>query len=1481
MGAFSDLLPPEDAPKQTGGAFSDLLPQETPRKEGGTFSDLIPPEDTGSVFSDIGGAIMDIPLAAGASLAAALEGKDPYGEKDWKDELIAKQEARSRELAAKPGGDESFLGISRKDIRDLPRNIGFSGISMAAGLGAGLPSGALNPALGWAAGGAASGIAAYRMDANSFIRDIRNAMDDESKAANGRPITDEEWKAVEPKILDAAHEHGLFEAIPEAIGNVAGLKIITSKLNPLTKYLGKNVVSRIAGKLAGLYGTELATETVTQMGQHNVERDVGLNQGPERSWTSPGDYWDSLKEVAPQTFLLTTILGLGGMAGHKAYTALKPGRDPVADVINGSKEGQLDKIPNSELASVAQTAKELAEETPDNQELAEAVKMYQAETERRGSLPDTGDSIGTMLPSKEPEMETEQPEAAPEEGKLFKKKPVDHSPGKQYKGDITDAESEQRSMAAGPVLNAKQDVVRRENIIRRFAKAVGATVYQGRIRKGKRELGFYHPKTDETRIKNRNDLETTAHEIAHFLDYNEKTFRKAYHSAEFKEEVRSVSYDQSKLHEGFAEYIRHWMTDREYANKTAPKFTAWFEKTLETHPHGKALKEAQTEMHNWFEQGALNRFTSKIGQGKPGLRERLSDLRATWFDRKITQVFDAFHGFKLAEQDLRGKDVKELPAYMAVRLLAGNRMVIRSIFEHGTINWSPNGDLHFTGAGLMDVFSDVSENSEMLEDALKYFVARRAAELKGQLREKHFTKSEIQAGLALGEQNPKFKEAFKKWQSFNQRMLDFAQTSGLLNEKTRARLDEMGQDYVPMYRVVEMATGEKVPVGRHPFRKLTGGTGNVKDVLDNITTNVAMLTEASMKNMAKQQIYNLVGREKGGAKYAAKIPSEIKTTWVNKEQILKWLDKNGAELAVQPVEEGEEATDPADDLENIATFFTFGHPPKGKNIDVVLYKGKPVYFEIADPLFMEAVNAFGTKPMALGFRILGGFKTALTRLVTAAPDFMMVNGMRDTLSAFLMSKSNFKPFIDSIRGMKTRLTKDANYYEAMINGLGFSGFVHGDTDILRYKMERFYSKRGIDYATVLDTPGRLLEVWDEIASATEYAARLQEYKNLRAKGVSARQAAFAGREISTDFALHGSSEFLKMFTSTVPFLGARLQGMYRLFRAAAPETFRAGGENESATRLAIRATMGITIPTILLYLLNRDDERYKKLPDWVRDLHWVILVPGSKNVYLIPKPFELGAVFGTIPERLTELEATRNGTKFAKALAWIVGNQLELGVTPQAVKPVMDVMMNKTWTGSPIVPEDLKSVAAFAQYRPWTSETMIAMGKALDMSPLKLESLFKGYFGTIGLYTMQMADNLVAGAQGKTRPAAQLSDYPIFRRLMREDPMRYTQYQQEFYDLSREISEVVATFNKFKQEGRAEDIKDYMSTEEQNRLYGASKASEKMKTVASQINKQIRFIYDNKNLSSDEKRRQINAMLQQQEMLFREAVKGLRSAIPQ
>ena len=108
---------------------------------------------------------------------------------------------------------------------------------------------------------------------------------------------------------------------------------------------------------------------------------------------------------------------------------------------------------------------------------------------------------------------------------------------------------------------------------------MGRRIYFGKI-KGKSSEGFYRPQVGEIRTRKKNDVEVLAHEMAHYLDFYSNitlpNFKKLYKDPKFNDEVKALSYtdadNQIMEIEGFAEFVRLWLTNSQEALIRAPKF---------------------------------------------------------------------------------------------------------------------------------------------------------------------------------------------------------------------------------------------------------------------------------------------------------------------------------------------------------------------------------------------------------------------------------------------------------------------------------------------------------------------------------------------------------------------------------------------------------------------------------------------------------------------------------------------------------------------------------------------------------------------------------------------------------------------------------------------------------------------------------------------------------------------------------------------
>ena len=262
------------------------------------------------------------------------------------------------------------LGSAGESMRKAGGSLGFTAGSVGAAIPATLAGGAAGTALGGPVGGtiggvsagmAASAAAAYRMAGSQFLDDAYNTY-----LQNNPNISEAEKEAAYQELLPLAQESALWEAGPEAIGNA-----VTMGAGKVILGLGKNTVKRLAKSALGKVGlgvgaqaTELATETVTQLGQDLPQAKAeAFNRGEDMAQAkgryAPGmeGAVQALKDVGPQTLALGGLmLGAGGAyKGGKMALGLDKKAEPApeAPTVEGTP---VEEIPVDPLVAQARAA---------------------------------------------------------------------------------------------------------------------------------------------------------------------------------------------------------------------------------------------------------------------------------------------------------------------------------------------------------------------------------------------------------------------------------------------------------------------------------------------------------------------------------------------------------------------------------------------------------------------------------------------------------------------------------------------------------------------------------------------------------------------------------------------------------------------------------------------------------------------------------------------------------------------------------------------------------------------------------------------------------------------------------------------------------------------------------------------------------------------------------------------------------------------
>jgi len=249
----------------------------------------------------------------------------------------------------------------------------------------------------------------------------------------------------------------------------------------------------------------------------------------------------------------------------------------------------------------------------------------------------------------------------------------------------------------------------------------------------------------------------------------------------------------------------------------------------------------------------------------------------------------------------------------------------------------------------------------------------------------------------------------------------------------------------------------------------------------------------------------------------------------------------------------------------------------------------------------------------------------------------------------------------------------------------------------------------------------------------------------------------------------------------IAFWNANMRGIDKLAREAtmSPKTFWP------------KVILGITIPSILLYMANRDDPRWKEIPQWQKDLFWIIFV--GDTIIRIPKPFEPGILFGSIPERLMEYQDTKDSSILSEA----VKNAAEAtnpGFIPTFLLPIIENLTNYNFfLARRLVPERLEDMPPELQYTEYTPEIIKRIGEWLNYSPLKIENLLREYTAGLGSYATDALESILKNTgvlPDIPRPSETWADVPVLKALIIRNPYGSGSASvTKFYDTLESLTE--------------------------------------------------------------------------------------------
>jgi hypothetical protein len=464
---------------------------------------------------------------------------------------------------------------------------------------------------------------------------------------------------------------------------------------------------------------------------------------------------------------------------------------------------------------------------------------------------------------------------------------------------------------------------------------------------------------------------------------------------------------------------------------------------------------------------------------------------------------------------------------------------------------------------------------------------------------------------------------------------------------------------------------------------------------------------------------------------------------------------------------------------------------KNKNLVVRLYEdGKPVFYEVQNEYdllaFKQApeVNNMLVNGLAATSRFLRVSVTAMPpfavkQVVEDATRAAMYSGVERPLVVAMKTLYNMpRIFFGEVLGRKSPAAK-------RMEELG----IVGDYDFNIYQptseIEKEIGAKG------RGTAGTIFHMLEKFTKASDLAARMAVYEEtMRESNGDEVLAQTRAREL-INFQRRGSSGSMRVAARVIPFFNAYAQGMDVLYRAASGIDSSSAVERTAARRLFMGRVAMMTALGFAYAMAMSDDDGYKNATDDVRDSNWLL-----PNGYKLPTPKELGFMYKVIPERIVEYYR-RQGTPEEQSAMDALSGVMKAAYSaysspttvPSYVRPILENMTNYSF----FLQRELES-ASMQRLQPGqrftssTSELAKGIGEATNISPIKIDNLFKGMFGMAGSTTLLATDAML----NPTRPDRPIYQMP-FGSIFTYDTIG-GRAKTEFYDLRERVSQADATY---------------------------------------------------------------------------------------
>jgi hypothetical protein len=915
-----------------------------------------------------------------------------------------------------------------------------------------------------------------------------------------------------------------------------------------------------------------------------------------------------------------------------------------------------------------------------------------------------------------------------------------------------------------------------------------------------------------------------------------------------------------------------------------------------------AITEGAAKFYtNWLDRlFPRNRFVREVMKNRPAPVEDIVETTGPKLDRVV--------GKKLLDKP-KLPIITEDP-YWLERLFAGNHAKATSVVTDGALRWS---DYKRMSKGIPEILRPLGDGKEgfarqgELED---YLVARYAVELKERGTKRVYGKDPV-----TGKKTVTIEDKFKtgvpiedvigengelvgrgaKWirdnakpeivkvadglREYQNEVLRYLKDSGAISQEAFAAMIETNMFFTPLNRVVEAEyrTAAALKNASTPIFKMRGSEELIISPLESMIKNTYLFTAFADRAQINRSFWNMVQEHPEGESIAVEVKPTIKQIQLDAREIAKFVEKyndvSGGDATAKDIKEASK------EVEGFVDIFRPQPVHLGKNQIYVFEDGKRKVIEIKDPDLFRTWQPGATMPDSKLLRALQFPAKWLRAGAVSSPNFQVVNPIRDSIFAFVVTEDGFVPVVDTFRGLfsmaRTKISPETDMIQSwkkfQTSGGPMATLQSMDRKYYESSVkEMFYDTHLIkNYRNVVN-PLALLQL---ISSGSETMTRLGVFKRSGGDTAMTKEELFhAGKEAREvmDFQRKGQlAQYLNMYSA---FFAVGMQGPDRLVRAF----------KDRPVATATRVFTGIVLPTTALYLLNKDREWFKEISDHERNLFLHFALGDQDNpiaIMRMPRGHEVGLVFGRGAERTVDYILNEDPGAFDDFFSDIMV-QVAPNPLPQPVMPPLEAVTNwDFFRKRPLLSMGMERVMPELQFTPYTTELTKALGALIREipgidsvtgragSPVVIDNFIGKWTGGTGKLALRLLDAASRKAgiipEGTVKPATEMTDIPGIGALFLRENTLSKQPVIDFFENMKRADKIRSTIDAY------DDLEGGLEAQEalERRFGPMDAAPDDIRREIGEANKMLRELHNYNDMPPAEKQ-------QLQEEIVREIVEA-------